>query len=344
MSREEDGAPLCGPSGTKADHLEAAEQHSTPVLPFPHRLVAAPMVGASDLAFRLLVRRHGAELVYTEMLLAERLVAEPEYRARKLQTDPADHPLVVQLAGSSAETLAAASVLAVGAGADAVCLNLGCPLPQALEGGFGHSLVASPSRWAEVGGLVEAMIRASHVPVLCKIRLAGCGAADVEGTVRLCEVLRRAGCSLVAVHARTLPAEGEHRADRFRAADLEALRRVVRGAAPLPVLCNGGTRGPRDVAANLRWTGAAGLMSAEALLSNPLLFEQAAAVEAAAAEAAAAEEEEEEEQHQPASQPPPWSAAPPARPSAHSLGRVALEYLDLAEAHPPPAFRCVTTV
>lgn len=44
------------------------------------QLVAAPMVGASDPAWRMLLRRHGAQLVYTQMLESERFVNDAHYR------------------------------------------------------------------------------------------------------------------------------------------------------------------------------------------------------------------------------------------------------------------------
>ena len=126
-------------------------------LPFSCRAVVAPMVGCSDLAWRLLCRRvcpaecdsglpgwvscnecrsprltcalpcrarrhllpclcrrHGADLCYTEMLFADRFVAEPEYRERKLRTCAEDAPLVVQFCGNEPATLAAAARLVRG--------------------------------------------------------------------------------------------------------------------------------------------------------------------------------------------------------------------------------------
>jgi hypothetical protein len=133
------------------------------VLGFPFRTVCGPMVGASDLAFRLLCRRHGADLCYTEMIFASRFVDDPTYRMAKLQTCAADRPLVVQFAGNEPETLAAAAALAT-PHCDAIDLNLGCPLPQAAEGGFGAYLSAQP-HWDRLCEIVRAIVRAVQDPM-----------------------------------------------------------------------------------------------------------------------------------------------------------------------------------
>lgn len=103
-------------------------------LNLPHRCVAAPMVGCSDLAFRLLVRRYGVDLTYTEMYHADRFVADAEYRHAvfESQLSPDDRPLVVQLGGNDVQTLVAAALLAQ-PHCDAVDLNLGCPQKRARE-------------------------------------------------------------------------------------------------------------------------------------------------------------------------------------------------------------------
>ena len=99
------------------------------------RLAAAPMVGVSDLAFRLLCRRFGASICYTEMIDSQRLVQDSRYAARMLLTDERDRPLVVQLASNHSEQLLAAALevqdrmerCGPGVRDDvAICLNLGC--------------------------------------------------------------------------------------------------------------------------------------------------------------------------------------------------------------------------
>jgi hypothetical protein len=134
----------------------AASAVASQPLPFRLGKVVAPMVGQCDLAFRLLCRRHGADLVYTQMLDADRLVHDPDYRQKMFiddlalhgtcsSADPSaadsvpaerlpepqretDRPLVLQLSGNDPATLAKACVLAEKSGAlDAIDLNLGCP-------------------------------------------------------------------------------------------------------------------------------------------------------------------------------------------------------------------------
>jgi tRNA-dihydrouridine synthase len=98
--------------------------------------VVAPMVGQCDLPFRHLCRRHGATVVFSEMLVATRFAAEPGYRrqafGRGVRAD--DHPLVCQFAANDPAAFVAAALEAQKLGVDAVDLNLGCPQRRGKEG------------------------------------------------------------------------------------------------------------------------------------------------------------------------------------------------------------------
>ena len=267
------------------------------LLGFSCRHVVGPMVGASDLAFRLLCRRHGADTCYTEMLFSSRLVDDPSYRARKLRTCAEDRPLIVQLQGSEpAQVGAAAALVEATCACDAIDLNLGCPLPQAHEERFGAFLL-DREHWPTVAACIQAMVHATALPICAKIRLL----PSVDETIDLVRMLHTAGCAMVAVHGRRRPPIGQHRGERLKqSADLDAVRQVCaacgraggcsgangnaagdgQGAMDdgrLHVLTNGNTQLASDVSANLAHTHADGLMAAEGVLRNPRLFKHAAA-------------------------------------------------------------------
>ena len=254
------------PAEAAAPPAEAIAGPST--LHIPHSRVAAPMVGCSDLAFRQLCRRYGADLAYTEMYFADRFVADEAYRHSVFhsQLAPADRPLVVQFGGSDAPTLVAAALLAE-PHCDAVDLNLGCPQKRAREGLYGAYL-CDREHWARVFNIVRSLCNALSVPVFCKIRLL----PTLAQTIRFARGLQAAGCSLLAVHARPRGSETRRRAG---AADLSAVRAIKR-ALKIAVVTNGNVRRASDVAAALRRTRADGAMVAEPLLRFPALLHGAA--------------------------------------------------------------------
>ena len=81
----------------------------------------APMVGQSDRPFRLLCRRHGTTLCYSEMLMADEFAASAAYRLEALGDRVRDHPLIVQFAANEPDAFARAAVAAHGSSAARRC-------------------------------------------------------------------------------------------------------------------------------------------------------------------------------------------------------------------------------
>jgi tRNA-dihydrouridine synthase 1 len=219
----------------------------------------APMVDQSELAFRLLCRRHGADASYTPMLHARLFLETPSYREEHFTTAPGDRPVLAQFCANDPDVLLAAARL-VAPHVDGVDLNLGCPQRIAKRGRYGAFLMDDLP-------LVERLVRALadnlDVPVTVKIRRFD----TVAETVAYAALVERAGASLVAVHGRTRA----QKQSKACLADWAAIA-AVKAALRVPVLANGNIRGLADVAACMAATGADGVMSAESLLEDPALF------------------------------------------------------------------------
>eukprot|EP00884_Botryococcus_braunii_P000662 jgi/Botrbrau1/10597/Bobra.0358s0015.2 len=219
----------------------------------------APMVDQSELAFRLLCRKHGAEAAYTPMLHSRLFLQDPKYRAEQFTTTPADRPLFAQFCANDPETLLGAARIIEG-DCDYVDLNLGCPQHIAKRGRYGAFLMDDLPL---VERLVRTLSSQLSTPVSCKIRIF----PDLQQTLAYARMLEAAGCSLLAVHGRTR----QQKDCRAVKADWDAIK-AVRETLRIPVLANGNIRTLHDVHACMAYTGAAGVMSAESLLEDPALF------------------------------------------------------------------------
>lgn len=258
---------------------------------------AAPMVGQSDLAFRLQTVQNGATLTWTQMYLAPELSSDQymlesllkslemgsnatknmaRYRASPLHDQSA--PQVVQLAGNNVQQLVEAA-RRVAPYADAIDLNLGCPQRHAEQGHYGAYLLPKQN-WPLVAEIVSGMVQAVDVPITTKIRLP----VPKEQTAQLAVMLAHAGSSLVTVHPRF--ASSARR--RKGLADLDQVvkvREALQGQGLLrsaeqphkdtAVVSNGNVQCWQDVVNNLELTGASGVMVGETLLQNPALFRPA---------------------------------------------------------------------
>lgn len=136
-------------------------------LSFRHGLFLAPMAGTTDLAFRLLCRREGCELAYTEMVSAKALSFDNQKTKTLLEMDEREGLAAVQLFGSNPELLAEMAEKIDNPRIAFFDVNMGCPVPKIVNNGEGSALMRQPDL---VGAIVAAMTKRLKKPVTVKIR------------------------------------------------------------------------------------------------------------------------------------------------------------------------------
>ena len=248
-----------------------------------HGLMLAPMAGVTDLTFRLLCKRYGAEYTVSEMVCAkalcyEQLSKKPSHEgsatAALARVDIEQMPLAVQLFGSEPEFMARAAVMIAENSYKgclsktvpaAIDINMGCPVRKITSNGEGSALMKNIDLAASI---VRAVTDAVRIPVTVKIR-SGWDKSSVNAP-EFARAMEQAGASAICVHARTkeqLYAPG---------IDISVIERVKR-AVSVPVIGNGDIYTADDALSMMEKTGCDGVMVGRGAQGNPWIFSEIAA-------------------------------------------------------------------
>jgi tRNA-dihydrouridine synthase B len=223
----------------------------------PTRLVLAPMAGVSVQAFRRQGRRFGAGLVCSEMVSCAGIEHRNERTLGYLRVAADEHPLAIQLFGSSPTAMGESARMVVAAGADIVDVNFGCPVRKVTKTGAGATLLEQPELACRI---VEAIANAVDVPVSVKMRrgLLDGSRACLEVGPRLVE----AGAASLTLHPRSAQQMYTGTADHSLTAELVSLVNV-------PIVASGDITSRARAQAVLATTGASAVMVGRGAQGNP---------------------------------------------------------------------------
>ena len=220
----------------------------------------APMAGVTNAPFRLIARECGSGPVTSEEIDA-RALAHDNPRTREIARYlPRERPIAMQLLGADPDVLAEAARRLEADGADAIDLNMGCPVPKIVAKGQGAALMRDPAR---ASSIFRFMRRAIRVPLTIKIR----GGWDDQSVnaAEIAHVAESEGVDAITVHPRT-------RSQQFTGrAPWDIIASVV-DAVRLPVTGNGDVRSRADAESMRRVTGCAGVMVGRGALGAPWVF------------------------------------------------------------------------
>jgi tRNA-dihydrouridine synthase B len=241
--------------------------------PFPYPtghavpLFLAPMAGVSESPFRRLCRQHGADVVVTEFLSAEGIRRENPATLDRLRFGADERPIGVQIFGAEPAAMGEAAALVTDVfQPEYIDINFGCPVKKVVRRNGGSGCLRDLDL---VQSVIRAVVRATPLPVTCKIR-SGWN-EEMRDPVTIGLRCQDAGVRAIALHPRTRTQMYSGSAQWHEIAALvEAL--------DIPVIGNGDIKTAEDAARLWRETGCAGVMVARGSFGQPWIFRQARAL------------------------------------------------------------------
>ncbi len=226
------------------------------------RLVLAPMAGVTDQPFRKLCRRMGAALVVSEMISANPALRNTSKTQLRMNHEGECEPIVVQIAGGDAPSLALAAKFNVDCGAQIIDINMGCPAKKVCNKVAGSALLRDEKLVADI---VEAVVKAVDVPVTLKIRLGW--SRDSINARTIAKIAENSGIKSLAVHGRTRCDFYEGIATYDEIAD-------IKSRVSIPVIANGDIDSAHKAKYVLEYTKADALMIGRAAQGRPWIFNE----------------------------------------------------------------------
>ena len=230
---------------------------------FPDKpLFLAPMEDVTDPAFRLLCKRFGVDMVYTEFVSSEALIRSVNRTQQKLTIYEEERPVAIQIYGRDPEAMAEAARIAEVAQPNIIDINFGCPVKKVAGKGSGAGLLRDIPRMLEI---TREVVNAVKLPVTVKTRLGWDD--DSKIIVELAEQLQDCGIAALAIHGRTRAQMYKGDADWTLIGDVKNNQRMH-----IPIIGNGDVTTPERAAECFNRYGVDAVMVGRAAIGRPWIF------------------------------------------------------------------------
>ncbi len=227
-------------------------------------LFLAPMEDVTDLSFRYICKKFGADMLYTEFISSDGLIRDAQSSLHKLKIFDYERPIGMQIYGHIPEAMVESALRVESAGPDLIDINFGCPVNKIARRGAGSGMMREPDKLVEI---TRQVVRAVKLPVTVKTRLGW--DEDSKIIVELAERLQDVGIAALTIHGRTRCQMYKGEADWTLIGAVKANPRMK-----IPIIGNGDIKTPQDAANAFGRYGVDGVMVGRASFGHPWIFRE----------------------------------------------------------------------
>lgn len=227
-------------------------------------LLLAPMEDVTDPAFRLMCKRFGADMVYTEFVSADALIRSVSRTEQKLNISNEERPVAIQIYGRDTATMVEAARIVEQARPDILDLNFGCPVKRVAGKGAGAGMLQNVPLMLEV---TRAVVDAVSLPVTVKTRLGWDDSHKI--IVDLAERLQDCGIEALTIHGRTRAQMYTGEADWTLIGEVKNNQRMH-----IPIIGNGDVTTPQRAHECFDRYGVDAVMIGRASFGRPWIFRE----------------------------------------------------------------------
>lgn len=230
-----------------------------------HPLFLAPMEDVTDIGFRMLCKRYGASMVYTEFVSAEALVRSVKSTVSKLTISDEERPVGIQIYGRDVESMVeAAKIVEDQAHPDVIDINFGCPVKKVAGKGAGAGMLQNVPLLLDI---TRNVVKAVNTPVTVKTRIGWSN--DNLIITDLAEQLQDCGIQALTIHGRTRAQMYTGSADWTLIGEVKRNPRIT-----IPIIGNGDITSPEETKRAFEQYGVDAVMIGRATFGRPWIFKE----------------------------------------------------------------------
>lgn len=234
-------------------------------------VLLAPMEDVTDASFRIVCKKFGADMVYTEFIPSDGLIRDAAKAIAKMKTSDDEAPIAIQIYGNDPDAMVEAAKMADNAdqiagghGCDIIDINFGCPVNKIAGRGAGSGMMREPDKMVMI---TERIVKAVSKPVTVKTRLGWDESSKI--IVPLAERLQDAGISALTIHGRTRCQMYKGEADWTLIGQVKENPRMH-----IPIIGNGDINSPQKAGEAFGKYGVDGIMVGRASFGHPWIFRE----------------------------------------------------------------------